>query len=232
MAVKRATILVSGDVQQTGYRDRAIEIGKRLNLSGYAENLPDGRVRIVAEGEEESLNKFLSDVDIKNALINVERIDHSISDATGEFSDFHKLVGKGETDERLDTAATLLKELINVTRDGFAKTISAIESVRRDTSAMLEKQDRMLEKQDRMLEKQDRMLEKQDITIEILKSVKEDTSQIREDTSQISGIRENTEKMLEKQDITIEILKGVTDETIHTREDTPTIRAKREKKTR
>jgi len=222
MAVKRATILVSGDVQQTGYRDRAIEIGKRLNLSGYAENLPDGRVRIVAEGEEESLNKFLSDVDIKNALINVERIDHSISDATGEFSDFHKLVGKGETDERLDTAATLLKELISVTRDGFAKTISAIESVRRDTSAMLEKQDKMLEKQD--------------ITREILKSVKEDTSQIRkdtaqirEDTSQISGIRENTEKMLEKQDITIEILKGVTDETIHTREDTPTIPAKREK---
>ena len=225
MAVKRATILVSGDVQQTGYRDRAIEIGKRLNLSGYAENLPDGRVRIVAEGEEESLNRSLSDVGIKNALINVERIDHSISDATGEFSDFHKLVGKGETDERLDTAATLLKELISVTRDGFAKTISAIESVRRDTSAMLEKQDKMLEKQD--------------ITIEILKSVKEDTSQIREDTkqiredtSQISGIRENTEKMLEKQDITIEILKGVTDETIHTREDTPTIPAKREKKTR
>ena len=222
MAVKRATILVSGDVQQTGYRDRAIEIGKRLNLSGYAENLPDGRVRIVAEGEEESLNKFLSDVDIKNALINVERIDHSISDATGEFSDFHKLVGKGETDERLDTAATLLKELISVTRDGFAKTISAIESVRRDTSAMLEKQDKMLEKQD--------------ITIEILKSVKEDTSQIRkdtaqirEDTSQISGIRENTEKMLEKQDITIDTLRGVTDETIHTREDTPTIPAKREK---
>ncbi|MHC1571834.1 MAG: acylphosphatase [Methanosarcinales archaeon] len=225
MAVKRATILVSGDVQQTGYRDRAIEIGKRLNLSGYAENLPDGRVRIVAEGEEKSLNKFLSDVDIKNALINVERIDHSISDATGEFSDFHKLVGKGETDERLDTAATLLKELISVTRDGFAKTISAIESVRRDTSAMLEKQDKMLEKQD--------------ITIEILKSVKEDTSQIREDTkqiredtSQISGIRENTEKMLEKQDITIDTLRGVTDETIHTREDTPTIPAKREKKTR
>ena len=225
MAVKRATILVSGDVQQTGYRERVIEIGKRLNLSGYAENLPDGRVRIVAEGEEESLNKFLSDVDIKNALINVERIDHSISDATGEFSDFHKLVGKGETDERLDTAATLLKELISVTRDGFAKTISAIESVRRDTSAMLEKQDKMLEKQN--------------ITIEILKSVKEDTSQIREDTkqiredtSQISGIRENTEKMLEKQEITIEILKGVTDETIHTREDTPTIPAKREKKTR
>ena len=232
MAVKRATILVSGDVQQTGYRERVIEVGKRLNLSGYAENLPDGRVRIVAEGEEESLNRFLSDIDIKNALINVERIDHSISDATGEFSDFHKLVGKGETDERLDTAATLLKELISVTRDGFAKTISAIESVRRDTSAMLEKQDRMLEKQDRMLEKQD-------ITIEILKSVKEDTSQIREDTkqiredtSQISGIRESTEKMLEKQDITIEILKGVRDETIHTREDTPTIRAKREKKTR
>jgi len=36
------------------------------------------------------------------------------------YEGFYKLVGEGETDERLDTAADLLKELINVTRNGFS----------------------------------------------------------------------------------------------------------------
>jgi hypothetical protein len=40
-----------------------------------------------------------------------------------EFSGFSKLVKGGETDERLDTAATLLKELIDVTRNGKNRRI-------------------------------------------------------------------------------------------------------------
>ncbi len=65
-----------------------------------------------------------------------------------------KVVGEGETDERLDIAADLMKQLIGAVKDGFGETISAVKSVKEDTSAMVEKQDRMLEKQDRMLEKQ------------------------------------------------------------------------------
>jgi acylphosphatase len=36
-------------VHRTGYRDKVVDIGKLLNLVGYAENLPDGRVRITDE---------------------------------------------------------------------------------------------------------------------------------------------------------------------------------------
>lgn len=174
--MKRLTLFVSGNVQRAGYRDKVVEIGRHLNLRGYAENLPDARVRIVAEGEEETLNKFLDAVYIKNVLINVEHIDHSFSNAMGEFFGFRKLVGVGETDERLDAAAELMKELIGVIRNGFSETVSAVKSVKADTSAMLEKQD---------------------ITIDVLKSVKEDTAQIRQDTSQIPKIVENTKRILE-----------------------------------
>jgi len=51
--MKRLTLAVSGDVQRAGYRDRVNELGRSLGLREYAENLPDGRVRVVAEGEEE-----------------------------------------------------------------------------------------------------------------------------------------------------------------------------------
>ncbi len=65
---------------------------------------------------------------------------------------FYKLVSEGETDERLDRAAELVKQLIGAVQNGFSETVGAINSVKADTSAMLEKQDKMLEKQDLQLE--------------------------------------------------------------------------------
>ncbi len=157
--MKRLTLLVSGNVQKAGYRDIVIRLGMALGLRGYAENLPDGRVKVVAEGEKRKLELLKESADIKNTLIQVEKIEESLSEATGEFSGFFKLVREGETDERLDRAAELLKELIWTVQSGFNETVCAIKSVKADTSAMLEKQDKMLEKQDRMLEKQDLQME-------------------------------------------------------------------------
>jgi acylphosphatase len=165
--MKRLTLVVSGNVQKAGYRDIIIRLGMALGLRGYAENLPDGRVKVVAEGEARKLELLKESADIKNMLINVENIESSFSEATGEFSGFFKLVREGETDERLDRAAELMKQLIGTVQSGFHETVGAIKSVKADTSAMLEKQDSMLEKQDSMLEKQDSMLEKQDSLIKI-----------------------------------------------------------------
>ena len=216
MEFSRLTLFISGNVQRAGYRDKIIELGKSLGLNGYAENLPDGRVKVVAEGNKKQLATLKDSADIKNTLINVEEIKSSFSNHTGEFSGFFKLVAKGETDERLDTAAGLLKELINVTKNGFSETIFAIKSVKEDTSAMLEKQDSMLEKQDSMLEKQDSMLDKQDTTIDILKGVKEDTSTMLDKQD---SMLDKQDSMLDKQDTTIDILKGVKEDTSAIRED-------------
>ncbi len=188
--------MVSGKVQQAGYRDRVVGIGKNLALSGYAENLSDGRVKIVAEGDEEVLEQLTAAINIKNTLINVENVESSDWEATGEFSGFYKLVKEGETDERLDTAADLLKELIGVTNNGFSTLnntmTSGFNKLALGQDKILEKQDRMLDKQDSMLEKQDSMLDKQDSMLE-----KQDS------------MLEKQDSMLEKQDTSINILEKV-----------------------
>jgi len=187
--MKRIILMVSGKVQQAGYRDRVVGIGKNLALSGYAENLSDSRVKIVAEGDEEVLEQLTAAINIKNTLINVENLESSDLEATGEFSGFYKLVKEGETDERLDTAADQLKELIGATNNGFStlnNTMTAgFNKLALGQDKMLDKQDRMLEKQDSMLEKQDLMLEKQDTSINILEKVHGDTSQIKTTLSRI-----------------------------------------------
>jgi len=139
--MKRLTLIVSGKVQKAGYRDRVIELAMSLGLTGFAQNLKDGRVRVIAEGNKKDLEHLVKAASIKNTLIHVEDMEISYSEPTGEFSDFSKLVSGGETDERLDTAADLMKELIESVRGGFKETVGAIKSVKEDTSLMLEKQD-------------------------------------------------------------------------------------------
>ncbi|MGD9843680.1 MAG: acylphosphatase [Steroidobacteraceae bacterium] len=46
---------VSGRVQGVFYRASAREQALRLNLRGYAKNLPDGRVEVMASGEPAAL---------------------------------------------------------------------------------------------------------------------------------------------------------------------------------
>jgi len=56
---KRLKILVAGRVQGVFYRASAKRVADAHALVGYAKNLPDGRVEIVAEGEESGLRALL-----------------------------------------------------------------------------------------------------------------------------------------------------------------------------
>jgi len=73
----RARFIASGRVQGVGFRDFACKIGKDCGLVGYAKNLSDGTVEIVAEGEEEKLSEFARRLSgIKTRLgIRVEKLD-------------------------------------------------------------------------------------------------------------------------------------------------------------
>jgi acylphosphatase/polyhydroxyalkanoate synthesis regulator phasin len=139
--MKRAILHLSGNVQQAGYRARIVAIAKALDIKGYVANLPDSRVKIIAEGNETDLERFIQAVNIKNTLINVTDIEKEYLNPIGEYDSFYKLVEEGETDDRLDTAADFLKELIHVTKNGF---------------------DRLENKQDTMIEKQVETMEKID----------------------------------------------------------------------
>lgn len=52
--------LVSGRVQGVFYRGSAARRARDLGVRGYARNLPDGRVEVLACGEEEAVQTFVS----------------------------------------------------------------------------------------------------------------------------------------------------------------------------
>ncbi len=56
----RIEVYVEGVVQGVGFRYFTQRIAKEIGVKGFVKNLPDGRVYIVAEGEDEQLDKFLS----------------------------------------------------------------------------------------------------------------------------------------------------------------------------
>ncbi|MBK7385766.1 MAG: acylphosphatase [Methanothrix sp.] len=176
----RFTAYVSGKVQEVGYRARVVDIANALGLKGMIENLKDGSVKIIAEGEDEKLKWFEDAIDIKNALIYVSSIEKSYSPASGEFNSFGKLVAKGETDTRLDTAAGYLKELISavnkMNENLGGKMDQMNENLGGKMDQMLSKQDQMLSKQDQMLIKQDQMLSKQDELLDEVISMNENLS--------------------------------------------------------
>ena len=55
----RVHIFVSGLVQGVFYRQSAKEKSEKLGLTGWVRNLPDDRVEIVAEGEEEKIKELI-----------------------------------------------------------------------------------------------------------------------------------------------------------------------------
>ncbi len=167
--VKRVKAIVDGIVQGVGYRYNVKHIAIRYKLKGYVKNLDDGRVEIVAEGDEQSLERFLSDITIKREPILVESIDVSYEEPTGEFRAFKIVTGSLE-DEMVE---------------GFSTGAMYFNIV-------ISKQDQMLEKQDRMLEKQDQMLEKQEQTLAKLDDLK--VSIVEE----IHALREDIKAVLDK----------------------------------
>ena len=53
-------VLVSGRVQQVGYRDYMVREAKKLGVTGWVRNLSDGRVEMLADGDQAALDAFLA----------------------------------------------------------------------------------------------------------------------------------------------------------------------------
>ncbi|VVB69416.1 Acylphosphatase [uncultured archaeon] len=154
--MKRLTAFVSGKVQKTGYRARIIDFARMLRLRGSIENLDDGRVKIIAEGDEDKLKWFEEAINIKNALIQVSSIEKEYSESRGDFGKFYKLVEKGETDSRLDTAASHLKDLLIAVNNMNGNLGSKIDQMNENLSG---KMDMMIELQENTLNGQEDLLE-------------------------------------------------------------------------
>ena len=137
--MRRLTAYISGKVQKTGYRARVLSIARDFGLLGYVQNLDDGRIKVVAEGEDYDLDSLLAAIDIKNTLIQVADIQKEYSAATDEFQGFFKAVsGSGETDHRLDRAAELLMQLSVVNKDVVKEIRATREELRDEIKATRE----------------------------------------------------------------------------------------------
>jgi acylphosphatase len=53
-------ILISGKVQGVNFRASTKERADALRILGWVKNRPDGRVEMVAKGDRESINEFIS----------------------------------------------------------------------------------------------------------------------------------------------------------------------------
>ncbi len=136
--MRKLVAYVSGKVQMTGYRSKVVTIARAFDLKGYVKNLPDGRVKVLAEGSDADLERFVKAIKIENALTKVEDIQVELSDGTEAYDDFFKVVGEHETDKRLDVATEHLKELILVVREGFGDMREGFDAMRGGFSDMRE----------------------------------------------------------------------------------------------
>lgn len=108
--MRRVVVVAKGEVQRVGYRDEVERIARKLNITGYVENLKPYDVKIVAEGEEERLKQFIELIKIQKFPIFVESLEVNWGTASGEFSYFEIKRGEWQEElfERLDTAGKLL----------------------------------------------------------------------------------------------------------------------------
>ncbi len=59
---KQYEVYYSGRVQGVGFRANARHISRRYEVTGFVRNLPDGRVHLIAEGQQEHVEQFLADI--------------------------------------------------------------------------------------------------------------------------------------------------------------------------
>lgn len=84
---RRRTLLYSGNVQGVGFRYTTASLAQGWPVRGFVQNLPDGRVKLVVEGEERHLNALEKAIHerLGEYIANVTR---DVTPPRGEFTSF------------------------------------------------------------------------------------------------------------------------------------------------
>ena len=88
MGDMRLKAVIRGEVQGVGFRWAVQHQADRLGLTGYAENLPDGSVRVEAEGAPDRLDQLEAFLHQGPRWAEVSSVDAERSPATGDFYTF------------------------------------------------------------------------------------------------------------------------------------------------
>ena len=227
--MKRANIIAKGKVQKVGYRDLVQDNARELGITGYVENLEDGNVKVVCEGEEPKIGDFIKGIKVKKEFIEVVETSLEYGAPTGEFKVFKIKYGEvaeelgdrmgaallylGATNQKIDAGRAenkqgfgMLAEKIDAGRaenkQGFGMLAGKIDAGRAENKQGF---GMLTGKMDMMLEKQDMMLEKQDETIGAIREVSEKIDEGKEEiVTEISSLREDLRSYMENKFARIE----------------------------
>ena len=86
--VERLEAEVLGRVQGVGFRAFVKRLGSSLGLKGYAKNLPNGSVEVIAEGSKQQLTEFLSGLREGNSSSRVSDVKTFWGKALGDVEGF------------------------------------------------------------------------------------------------------------------------------------------------
>lgn len=88
MERQRVHILISGHVQGVGFRFTASHVAKRLAVTGWVKNQHDGKVEIIAEGNQQQLAQLIEWAEQGPQYATVDSVITDYSTASDEFIDF------------------------------------------------------------------------------------------------------------------------------------------------
>jgi acylphosphatase len=89
MAMKKGVhLLVNGMVQGVGFRYYVHHAARLHYLTGWVKNLDDGRVEVLAEGDEEELRQFVRDVEKGSRFSTVKEVQTEWLPWTNKFRHF------------------------------------------------------------------------------------------------------------------------------------------------
>ena len=84
---KQVYLYYSGKVQGIGFRYTVQDIANQQKVCGWIKNLSDGRVEVLAEAEEDTLNNFLEQIN-QHFSRYIKEVNTEWQAASGEFHDF------------------------------------------------------------------------------------------------------------------------------------------------
>ncbi len=84
----RTHILISGRVQGVLFRAETRRKARKLGLHGFVQNLSDGRVEAVLEGEKEKVEKLIEWAKRGPLFAKVDSIEIKEEEYRGEFNNF------------------------------------------------------------------------------------------------------------------------------------------------
>jgi acylphosphatase len=89
--MKEIQCKITGRVQMVMFRDFVCRKARGLDLVGRVQNLDDGSVRVVAQGNEETLKEFINKIHKGPVLAHVEDVSVEWKDPTETFPNFQIL---------------------------------------------------------------------------------------------------------------------------------------------